>query len=662
MLQDNSVFENSLIERVTGRIGSTLKEMFTGDFLAKDLMEFDTRSAQIARNLLQGKDAAFGIRQAFALGAEAIASMGGDIKDVAAIQQSILESTQRNILVSDTETFEKIYAAQQLTGQGAERLLRTYKDIGISSFDAAQNVQKGVDKAREMGVNTVSVFEKITQNLSKINEYNFQNGVEGFSRMAAKATALRVDMSDTFNFAEKVMNPEGAIEMANAFQRLGVGTSQLLDPLRLMDLSMNDPEELQNQLAKMTEQFTKFNSETGRFEILPGAKRMLRELSQSTGISYQELSKMSLASAELSDKLGKIKFPDFATKDQQEMIANLSEMKGGEYKVMVQERKDGQTVLTEKAVTQLRPEDIKNLVDANKGEDMVALTKQSNSYQADMVNSLRQIQVSISGGVASSTEGERVMRGVGSLAKNTSEAAKETLISVNMVKNNVDKFSQTITDLISGNKTMSQALDGLQSKFSDLGEDIGKFSTTVKTKIEKDKDFEFMKGGVVEAIVKGIFETEIGKFISKNTSTVTPSTASTQNVQDVIITEKGNITTAPDDIIAAFKQGGIISQTMQNVSTAQLPNTSNISELMMNFGKNMISNMNSSTSSEVEVKFQPMELKITSDGNMDQLRIALQNNPELGQIITKNIQKILGDSLKSTLKVKNYQASPTSIA
>ena len=38
--------------------------------------------------------------------------------------------------------------------------------------------------------------------------------------------------------------------MAAAMQRLGVAQSDLLDPLRLMDLSANDPTELQNQIVQ----------------------------------------------------------------------------------------------------------------------------------------------------------------------------------------------------------------------------------------------------------------------------------------------------------------------------------------------------------------------------------------------------------------------------
>jgi hypothetical protein len=113
--------------------------------------------------------------------------------------------------------------------------------------------------------------------MESMNKYNFQGGVDGLAKMAAQASSMRIDMKTTLNFAEGLYNPEKAIEMSSALQRLGVTQSDLLDPLRLMDLSLNDPTELQNQLVQMTEQFVQLN-EKGQFQIAPGQIRRLREI------------------------------------------------------------------------------------------------------------------------------------------------------------------------------------------------------------------------------------------------------------------------------------------------------------------------------------------------------------------------------------------------
>jgi hypothetical protein len=92
-------------------------------------------------------------------------------------------------------------------------------------------------------------------------------------------------------FAEKVLNPEGAIQMAAAFQRLGVASGDLVDPFILMDKSINDPKGLQDSLIEMTKQFTYFDEKTGNFRINPGGVRLMKELAETAGMSFEQFSK-----------------------------------------------------------------------------------------------------------------------------------------------------------------------------------------------------------------------------------------------------------------------------------------------------------------------------------------------------------------------------------
>jgi hypothetical protein len=139
-------------------------------------------------------------------------------------------------------------------------------------------------------------------------------------------------------------------------QRLGVAQSSLLDPLKLMDLAQNDPAELQNQIAEMGKSFVQLN-EKGQFEIMPGAKRQMREIEQAMGLPAGELAKMSLASAELEDKMSKIRFPDLdIDEDKQKMIANMAEMgAGGKYEVQVE---DENGKMMTKAIEDLNEQDV----------------------------------------------------------------------------------------------------------------------------------------------------------------------------------------------------------------------------------------------------------------------------------------------------------------
>ena len=76
------------------------------------------------------------------------------------------------------------------------------------------------------------------KNFASTIQGNGISSVEGLAKMAATTAALRVDMGTIMGVVDKAFDPEGAIKMASAFQRLGVTQSELLDPLKLMNMSM----------------------------------------------------------------------------------------------------------------------------------------------------------------------------------------------------------------------------------------------------------------------------------------------------------------------------------------------------------------------------------------------------------------------------------------
>ena len=121
----------------------------------------------------------------------------------------------------------------------------------------------------------------VSAKMDLMNRFNFQDGVLGLTKMAAQASMLRFDMSNTFALAEKVLSPEGAIETAAAFQRLGVSAGALADPFQLMNQSINDPSGLQDSLANISKQFTYFDDKTKTFKINPHEK-----ISNTTDIKY----------------------------------------------------------------------------------------------------------------------------------------------------------------------------------------------------------------------------------------------------------------------------------------------------------------------------------------------------------------------------------------
>jgi hypothetical protein len=230
------------------------------------------------------------------------------------------------------EAVVELSAVSRLTGEDISTLASNFRDVGVSIYDAGDRMKEVIDYAKNVGVSVQAVSKGVLSNLDKMNLYNFENGVKGLAKMAAQASRLGIDMSNVFAIAEKVFNPEGAIELAAGLQRLGVTANGLLDPLRAMDLARNDPEQLEKELVNITKEWTTFNEKTQQFEILPGAKSRIREIASELNIPASELTKMSIRAADFDKKLQQIKFPSLVgTEDEQtrEMIASLATLSGG---------------------------------------------------------------------------------------------------------------------------------------------------------------------------------------------------------------------------------------------------------------------------------------------------------------------------------------------
>ena len=301
--------------------------------LLKGLQDIDKQVFSIAKNFGFTNEATSGLIKSTTLATDELVKYGATQETAYKQQLAIGQTLGRNVILS-VDAQKDLFLATKNSGIEAGKLAGAFKDAGISLFNVGENTNKIINAAREMGVNANAVTNAVVTNVKMLNQYNFEGGVSGLAKMAANAAMLRVDMKDTFNFAEKIYNPEGAIQMASALQRLGVTQSALLDPLKALDLAENDPTELQNQIAQLGLQFGKLN-EQGNFELFSYGKRQLRELAKETNIPFDSLVKMTTQTAELDSKLSKIQFPTelFKNEEQKKQFANLTELKDG--KVMI---------------------------------------------------------------------------------------------------------------------------------------------------------------------------------------------------------------------------------------------------------------------------------------------------------------------------------------
>ena len=366
------------VEGVFGTILGEINNLFSLEGNLERLKFLDAESAKINQALGTGSAKADEFRKLIADSAPKFAELGLSIGEVQKQYVDLSSVFGTNISTSD-EQMAELAATAKVTGVSAKDLASSFRGVGVNLSGVADKMMLVTKVAKESGGIVRDVADKVVKNIGQMNMYNFDGGIKGLAKMSAQASKLGIDMGSIFKLTEKVFNPEGAIETAAALQRLGVQTSALTDPLKLMDLSANDPTELQNQIVKMSKDFVSFNKNLGEFQIMPGEKRRLREIADALGMSSDELAKMSLNAANLDYKMKQIKFAPGTSKEDREMIASMAQInKQGTAEVKVKQLdKDGKWTgeYIMKDVTKLTTDEIKGLKESQElqGKSMEAI-------------------------------------------------------------------------------------------------------------------------------------------------------------------------------------------------------------------------------------------------------------------------------------------------
>ena len=325
-----------------GRIKDSLKESVD---LIGNLGKIQDGIQQINRSFGETRERYLEFSKTVADSVSDITRLGGSFEDVANTVEDIGKGARRNV-VATKESILEIYSASQYLGEQSTFLVERFAEAGIEFSNIAENLEGSIQYVQSLGLNAVTVMGDVLNKTEMMNRFNFEGGVMGFTKMAAQASMLRFDMQRTSDFADKVLNPEGALQMAAAFQRLGVASGDLVDPFILMDKSINDPAGLQDSLINTTKQFTYFDEKTKSFRINPGGVRLMKELAETAGISFQEFSKTALAASDMDRRLSMINFDINAPEEDKMLVANMAKLgEGGKYFIELEDK--GQVELGE---------------------------------------------------------------------------------------------------------------------------------------------------------------------------------------------------------------------------------------------------------------------------------------------------------------------------
>ena len=497
---------------------STIEDAILSNFKSDDIMKtFDKvelSTSNIQKYMGVGAEMSDEIRSAMTDAASKIISMGGSMSDLETIQKGLLEATGRNVIGSK-EYFEQIYAAATVADTSMDTLQKGFIDAGYNMNNIGSEMQKVLDTSRALGVSMKAVSDGVLSNMGALDSHNFKGGVEGLAKMAATSATLRVDMGAMMRSVDKAFDPQGAIEMASAFQRLGVTQSELLDPLKLMNMSMNDPEQFMKSISNMGKSLTELD-EKGNIRIAPGSIRRMKQLADAAGMSTDEFAKMSKASAELDIKMQKISFPDFATEEQKTMIANISQMKDGKIQMKVDgEMKDVNEVLQQFKGDQ---EGLKKFLEASQPKSMEELALEQLTTQQSIDAGINSIANKTGLAFAGSKTGGKMREAERKIVRAGTDAVSNTFDVSKLRKgfdSEVGALTQSLVKLSKGEGSLTEVGTALSSVLGDVKggfvnvyDDLKKNLGTEEQKLLSSTN-EFVQL-LNSAVIKG------GEFFGKN--------------------------------------------------------------------------------------------------------------------------------------------------
>ena len=522
-LQDEQTKDNGL--SLSDAIGAAKKQIENAQ---QTIFDFETKFMKINREVLgqTGKYANI-MTAAFTDSYGDVIRMGGSLDDIANTFASINKSMQSNTMLS-SEQLTNFIALEKSAGMTADQMgemVEAFDTIGYGVDATIETLDSMATKARSLGLNVATFMGTVAKNIKLVNAYNYKDGVEGFTRMVARAQALRIDMTQVNKLAGDLLNPEKAIELAAEFQNLGGSIGALGDPFQLMNMAQNDMEGLQNAIVDAAKSSVMFNKETGQYQISATEMRRLRAQADALGLTYEDLANTAVKAKQEQQAMDELRFTNLSD-EQKQLVSNLAQLnKNGELTLQIPGVKDA-VKLSELSSDQLK-DTYDKLKEQQKDGGLDAL-----GVAREQLGILRNIAATLGGGAAKITGGVALSETFQDFRAEAKEA--------------MDKTYEQVTNELSSEKIGKKVDETIGSVFDMVG---GTLTGLASDFLNVDDAAKLAEGGLkkVKEMLTGIFDPngEGGTGTGLNSSQTQYSrsnqgleiTPTTNNVQKIEITD-----------------------------------------------------------------------------------------------------------------------------
>ena len=208
-------------------------------------------------------------------------NMGSD--ELLKAQQDYLKGAGRSIRISAEEQEDLAATHSVMQGREGEFFVQ-YEKFGKNISSTAEHLHDMFQTASREGISFEKYSDNVAKNIRLAQTYTFRNGLKGLEDMAKKATAIRLDMQQVANFADRVSTVEGAITTGAKLQVLGGPFAQFADPLGMLSEGLTDLEALQDRMVNMYGSLGQMNRQTGEIEISAYNKQRIKAAAQAMGV------------------------------------------------------------------------------------------------------------------------------------------------------------------------------------------------------------------------------------------------------------------------------------------------------------------------------------------------------------------------------------------
>jgi hypothetical protein len=265
---------------------------------------------------------------------------GFELSNIGEFYTQLADQSGKFALIN-TQTIKEaapVAAALGMTMSELASSIGEYEKVGLGAKETTKAIGDAATRAVSLGLNARKVADGMRESIGKLNEMGFKNGVQGLERMIQKSIEFKVSMESISTITDKVLNPEGAVDLAANLQVLGGAIGDFGDPIKMMYDATNNVEGLQDSLIGAAKGLATYNQEQGRFEITGINLRRANEMSKALGINMGELTKTAIAAQERMAASTALMGSGLQIDDKEkEFLTNLSRMQGGEMKIVVPE-------------------------------------------------------------------------------------------------------------------------------------------------------------------------------------------------------------------------------------------------------------------------------------------------------------------------------------